>query len=137
MDVCGGAGRKLALVVIVMSELVLKDHRERSGKVLGVRTTGIGRTIVARFWRTQRGSELAIGLFLKRVEHVVSLAKYRSSYSTSGKAKHDPSNSGETTLSNPHVQSLLKDHCTVDFLILHSLGTDLGAMHYYIYARRK
>jgi len=109
MNVCGGAGRKLALVVIVMSELVLKDHRARSGKVLGVRPTGIGRTIVARFWRTQRGSELAVRLCLKRVGHVVSLAKYRSSHSTSGKAKHNRSNSGETTLSNPHVQSLRQD----------------------------
>jgi hypothetical protein len=44
MNVCGGAGRKLALVVIVMSELVLKDHRARSGKVLGVRHIGIGHT---------------------------------------------------------------------------------------------
>jgi hypothetical protein len=31
MDACGGAGRKSALVAIVMSELVLKNHRGKKG----------------------------------------------------------------------------------------------------------
>jgi hypothetical protein len=32
-DACGGAGRKSALVVIVMSELVLKNHRGKKSRV--------------------------------------------------------------------------------------------------------